>query len=57
MRHDWIFNVLRDLRSYAEKNNLPAIAVAAERALDVAHAEIAAQSADGEKDPLNKPPN
>ena len=57
MRHDWIFNVLRDLRSYAEKNDLPAIAVAAEQALDVAHAEIAALSADGEKDPLNKPPN
>ena len=57
MRHDWIFNVLRDLRSYAEKNDLPAIARAAADALDVAHAEIAGQSADDEKDPLNKPPN
>ncbi len=44
MRHDWIFDVLTDLRSYAEQNDLPAVAAAAGRALDVAHAEISAQS-------------
>ena len=36
MRHDWIFDVLTDLRSYAEKNNLPAIAQQA----DVARQEL-----------------
>jgi hypothetical protein len=61
MRHDWIFDVLTDLRSYAEKNDLPAVAGAAARALDVAHAEIAAQSAaEGDAVPLypaSKRPN
>ncbi len=40
MRHDWIFDVLTDLRSYAEKNNLPAIAQQADLALDVARQEL-----------------
>jgi hypothetical protein len=40
MRHDWIFDVLTDLRSYAEKNNLPAIAQQAEIALEVARKEL-----------------
>ena len=40
MRHDWIFDVLTDLRSYAEKNDLPAIAQQAEIALDVARKEL-----------------
>lgn len=45
MRHDWIFDVLTDLRSYAVKNDLPAIAAAADSALDAAHTEIAEKSA------------
>lgn len=40
MRHDWIFDVLTDLRSYAEENGLNAIALEASRALDVARKEI-----------------
>lgn len=43
MRHSWILEVLRDLRSYAEANNLPAIAAAATQTLAVAETEIAAQ--------------
>ena len=46
MRHNWIFDVLTDLRSYAEVNNLPGIAVAAQQTLDVAVAEIAAIDGD-----------
>jgi hypothetical protein len=42
MRHNWIIDVLADLRSYAEVNNLPDIALAAQQALDVAAAEISA---------------
>ena len=42
MRHDWVFDVLRDLKAYAMKNNLPALAARVEDALAVAEAEIAA---------------
>jgi hypothetical protein len=48
MRHDWIFEVLQDLRSYAQKNGLPALAAKAEETLRVAEVEIAAASRDGD---------
>lgn len=41
MRHDWIFDVLTDLRKYAEKNDLAAIAAETARMLDVARKELA----------------
>jgi hypothetical protein len=47
MRHDWIFDVLNDLRRYALANDLPAVAAQAEQALAVARAEIAAHGAPG----------
>lgn len=40
MGHDWIFDVLTDLRSYAEKNGLPQLAKQAETAIDVARKEL-----------------
>ncbi len=42
MGHDWIFDVLKDLKSYAEANGLPALAAKADEALIIARAEIAA---------------
>lgn len=42
MHHDWIFDVLEDLRSYALMNGLTATAAQAEAALRVARAEVAA---------------
>lgn len=54
MRHDWIFDVLRDLRAYALANGLPALAAKAEEALRIAQAEIAA--ATGEGGPGGVPP-
>lgn len=42
MRHEWIFEVLRDLKAYAVANGLPAVAAKADEALRVAKAEIAA---------------
>ncbi len=42
MHHDWIFDVLEDLHSYALKNGLPATAAQAQEALRVARAELAA---------------
>ncbi|MGQ0563438.1 MAG: hypothetical protein ACT4OK_00005 [Gemmobacter sp.] len=44
MRHDWIFDVLTDLRSYAQKNNLPETAEGAEVLLRLVRAEVAARS-------------
>jgi hypothetical protein len=41
MRHDWIFDVLSDLRSYALKNGMPGLAAQVEATLQVARAEIA----------------
>ena len=43
MQHDWILDVLEDLRSYAEKNGLSATAAKAEEAMRVARAEMAAE--------------
>ncbi|MGB8813356.1 MAG: hypothetical protein WCC57_09225 [Paracoccaceae bacterium] len=40
MRHDWIFDVLKDLRVFAQKNGLPALAAQVETAMRVARAEI-----------------
>lgn len=40
--HQWIFDVLKDLRRYALANDLPALARKAEEALQTARAEIAA---------------
>lgn len=46
MRHDWIFDVLNDLRAYALANNLPALAAKTEEALRTARIEIASASGD-----------
>lgn len=40
MGHEWIFDVLKDLASYARANGLPTLAGKAEEALRVAEAEI-----------------
>ena len=45
MGHDWVYEVLADLRAYAMANGLPALAAKADEALQVAKAEIAAQQA------------
>jgi hypothetical protein len=42
IHHDWIVDVLEDLRSYALQNGLPATAAQAEEALRVVRAELAA---------------
>lgn len=40
MAHEWIFDVLNDMRSYAAKNGLPTLAIQLEETLRVARAEI-----------------
>lgn len=41
MRHDWIFDVLRDLKAFALANDLPGLAAKAEEAARVARVEVA----------------
>lgn len=43
MGHDWVCDVLKDLKTYAMANGLPVLAAKADEALLVAEAEIAAQ--------------
>lgn len=45
MRHDWVFDVLQDLKSYAQANGFPALAAKADEALRIARAEMIAVSA------------
>jgi hypothetical protein len=40
MRHDWIFDVLTDLRRYAVKNGMPELAARVDDALAAARAEV-----------------
>lgn len=42
MAHEWIFDVLQDMRSYASKNGLPALATHLDETLRVARDEIRA---------------
>ena len=47
MRHDWIFDVLSDLKAYAIQNDLAALAVKVEEAMVIARAEIEAEGPEG----------
>jgi hypothetical protein len=40
MAHEWIFDVLQDMRSYSHKNGLAALAVQLDETLRVARTEI-----------------
>ena len=42
MRHDWIFDVLTDIGTYADENGLPALADQVRMALLVAELEVGA---------------
>ena len=49
MAHDWVFDVLADLKTYATANGLPGLAAKADETLKVAAAEIAANRAAAQK--------
>lgn len=55
-RHDWIFDVLKDLRTYAQANGLPALAAKADEALRIARAEISAADPKPETGSGGSPP-
>lgn len=44
MGHDWVFEVLRDLATYARRNGMPGLAEKAEETAAQARAEIAARA-------------
>ena len=48
MRHDWIFDVLTDLRSYALKNNLRDLAAKVEETMRAARIEMRRMERDAE---------
>jgi len=54
MRHDWIFDVLSDLRAYAVANGMMALAAKADEALAVARDEVA--RAEDPTAPQDNPP-
>jgi hypothetical protein len=56
MRHDWVFDVLSDLLTYATQNGLPRLAARVSEAIDEARSEIAASSKDPEEPPQSPPP-
>ncbi|MDE3079560.1 MAG: hypothetical protein KGI94_05990 [Paracoccaceae bacterium] len=47
MGHDWILDVLADLRSYAAQNGLHALSLQAEETLRIARRELAEQRGAG----------
>jgi hypothetical protein len=53
MAHEWIFDVLNDLRTYAEKNNLPRLAAQVAATLVVAKSETTAVRNQPEPNPDN----
>jgi hypothetical protein len=55
MRHAWIFDVLADLKLYAERNGLSATALKAAEALAVARAEVGTADAKAEPPPARGP--
>lgn len=53
MGYEWIFDVLRDLRTFAHANDMPALAHKADEAIAAAKAEIEARGGP----PPDKPEN
>ncbi|MCL4068235.1 hypothetical protein M3484_16825 [Pseudomonas sp. GX19020] len=54
MGHDWVFDVLKDLRAYALTNDLPALAQKVEEALRTAELEIGTPATKDGKRPKPK---
>lgn len=48
MRHDWVFEVLEDLRAYALQNGLIATATKVEEALRIARVEAGSEEDEGD---------
>ena len=44
MGYEWIFDVLKDVKAFAEANNMPALAAKSEETLKVAAQEMAVRT-------------
>ncbi|MDP3195196.1 hypothetical protein [Tabrizicola sp.] len=56
MRHDWVFDVLSDLLTYATQNGLPRLAAKVTETIDEARREIGATD-EGPDEPPQSPPS
>lgn len=56
MRHDWVFDVLADLLTYAAQNGLPRLAAKVSEAIDEARSEIAVPDEGPDEPPQSPPP-
>lgn len=57
MGHEWILDVLADLRAYATQNGLPTLAAKTDETLRTARAELAARPPTAPtREPLPGPP-
>lgn len=57
MRHDWVFDVLSDLLTYATQNGLPRLAEKVSETIDVARREIGPAGGGPEEPPQSPPPH
>ena len=55
MGHDWLFEVLDDMRAYAERHGMSALAVKIEETREVARAEVDAAGKGGDGSVPHKP--
>ncbi|MBL9062245.1 hypothetical protein [Tabrizicola sp.] len=55
MRHEWVFDVLSDLLTYATQNGLPRLAAKVSETIDVARSETVAGDG-GPDEPPQSPP-
>lgn len=53
MRHDWVFDILQDLKSYAIRNDMPGLAASVDQAIAVALSEVEGRS-DGPAPPTGQ---
>lgn len=56
MGHEWILDVLADLRAYATQNDLPTLAAKTDETLRTARAELAARPLSTTRKPQAPPP-
>ncbi|MDZ4087774.1 MAG: hypothetical protein U1E69_13350 [Tabrizicola sp.] len=57
MRHDWVFDVLSDLLTYATQNGLPRLAAKVSETIDEARREIGASEGGPDEPPQSPPPS
>jgi len=57
MGYEWIFDVLKDLRSFAQVNGMSALAAKADEALKIAAVEVSVLKDASQSGPPPRPPS